>query len=166
MVGPAMVIFEGLVSAKIYKRKPELDLLSGLAKVMPVLLIIYLLVRIITLVAQGGLGAAFAFNAQSLMFLLELAVGVILPLVLFGMKEVARTEKGLFWASLCTVIGVFLHRLNVSIVGLAPAGWESYRPAWGEYLVSLGVVAAGLLLFGFIVRNFPIYEKPLSLETK
>ncbi len=162
MVGPAMVIFEGLLSAKIYKRRPELDLLSGLAKVMPFLLGIYLIVRIITLAIQGGIGAAFAFDTQSLMFLLEIVVGAIIPLVIFSMKDVARTEKGLFWGSLCTVIGVFLHRLNVSIIGLAPAGWETYRPAWGEYMVSLGVVAAGLLLFGYIVRNFPIYEKPLS----
>ena len=166
MVGPAMVIFEGIVSAKIYKRKPEMDLLSGLAKVMPFLLGFYLLVRIVALAVQGGLGAAFAFDTQSIMFLLEIGLGVILPLLLFSSKGSRTTENGLLGASLCTVIGLFIHRLNVSYTGLQVPGWETYSPAWGEYAVSLGVVAAALLMFGYIVRNFPIYEQPLSLESK
>ena len=166
MVGPAMVIFEGIVSAKIYKRKPEMELLSGLGKVMPYLLGIYLIFRIVTLALQGGLGAAWAFDTQSIMFLLEIGLGVIVPLLLFSSKGSRATENGLLWASLCTVIGLFIHRFNVSYIGLQVPGWETYTPAWGEYLVSLGVVAAGLLLFGYIVRNFPIYEKPLNLEAK
>ena len=166
MVGPAMVIFEGIVCAKVYKRKPEMHLLSGLAGVMPYLLGIYLIARIVTLALQGGFGAAFAFDIQSIMFLLEIGLGVILPLLLFSSKGSRTTENGLLWASLCTIIGLFIHRINVSYIGLQIPGWETYRPAWSEYMVSLGVVAAGLLLFGYIVRNFPIYEKPLSLETK
>ena len=143
-----------------------MHLLSGLASVMPYLLGIYLIARIVTLALQGGFGAAFAFDIQSIMFLLEIGLGVILPLLLFSSKGSRTTENGLFWASLCTIIGLFIHRINVSYIGLQIPGWETYRPAWSEYMVSLGVVAAGLLLFGYIVRNFPIYEEPLSLETK
>ena len=159
MVGPAMVIFEGIVSAKVFKRESELELLSGLAKVMPYLLVIYLLVRIISLVVQGGIGAAFAFDIRSIMFLVEIIIGGIIPLLFFINRQATRTESGLFWGSLCVVLGVFIHRLNVSLVGLEISGWESYRPALSEYLISLGIIAAGLLLFGYIVRNFPIYEK-------
>lgn len=159
MVGPAMVIFEGIVSAKIFKRKPELNLLSGLAKVLPVLIIIYLIMRIGTIVAAGKTTAAFAMDTQSKMFLLELVIGSIIPLALFLSKATARTETGLFWGSLCMVLGVFLHRLNVSLIGLDPHSWQTYMPSVQEILITLGVVSLGLLLFRYIVRNFPVFEE-------
>jgi Ni/Fe-hydrogenase subunit HybB-like protein len=159
VVGPAMVIFEGIVSAKIFKRKSELELLSGLAKVLPILIIIYLIMRLGTIVIGGKLAAAFAMDTQSLMFLLELAIGSIIPLILFLSKATARSETGLFWGSLCVVLGIFLHRLNVSLVGLDPRSWQTYVPAVQEILISLGVISLGLLIFRYIVKKFPIYEE-------
>jgi Ni/Fe-hydrogenase subunit HybB-like protein len=162
MVGPAMVIFEGVLSAKIFKRKPETELLAGLGKAMPILLIFYLLMRVSDLLVRGVLDTAFNLNLVSISFWLELAIGAVIPLILFSSPAIASTEKGLFWGSLCMVLGLFIHRLNVSVIGMQPAGWESYRPAIAEYFISLGVVAAGLLVFRYIVRNFPIYEESPS----
>jgi Ni/Fe-hydrogenase subunit HybB-like protein len=164
MVGPAMVIFEGIVSAKIFKRKPETELLGGLAKVLPVLIIIYLIMRLGTIVIAGKLAAVFAMDTQSLMFLVELAVGSIIPLALFLSKGTYRSETSLFWASLCVVLGIFLNRLNVSLVGLDPHSWQTYVPAVQEILISLGVISLGLLIFRYIINNFPIYEEEPAAE--
>jgi len=164
MVGPAMVVFEGIVSARIFRRKPELELLSGLAKAIPILISIYLVVRVVDLAVRGAVFSAFELTPQAVMFWVELTLGAVLPLVLFATPEIARTERGLFWGSLCAVAGVFIHRLNVSVIGIKVPSWESYTPALSEYLISLGVVAAGLLMFSYIVRNFPVYEKPAGQE--
>jgi Ni/Fe-hydrogenase subunit HybB-like protein len=51
------------------------------------------------------------------------------------------------------------------VIGIQAHTWQSYSPAISEYLISLGVVAGGLLAFRFIVRNFPVYEKTVSRET-
>jgi formate dehydrogenase iron-sulfur subunit len=165
MVGPAMVVFEGIVSARIFRREPELELLSGLARAIPILISIYLVVRVVDVAVRGAVFHAFQWNPQAVMFWAELAVGSALPLALFATPEIARTERGLLWGSLLTVIGVFIHRLNVSVIGIQAHTWQSYRPAVSEYLISLGVVAGGLLAFRFIVRNFPVYEKPAHRET-
>ena len=159
-----MVIFEGLVSARIFRRKSELELLSGLSKVLPTLLGIYLLVRIAGIIAQevaqpGAIAAVFTSGTKSLMFWVELAVGVIIPLILLGPK-VVRTETNLFWGSLCMIVGLFIHRFNVSVIGIHARGWQTYSPAWSEILISAGIISIGLLVFGYIVRNFPVYEKP------
>jgi formate dehydrogenase iron-sulfur subunit len=98
------------------------------------------------------------------MFWAELSIGAALPLVLLATPEIAHTERGLFWGSLLTVVGVFIHRLNVSVIGIQAHTWESYSPTVSEYLISLGVVSAGLLSFRYIVRNFPVYEKTVSQE--
>ena len=164
-VGPAMVIFEGLLSARVFKRNRELHLLSGLAKTLPFLLAIYLLLRIADIVGRGVVAAAFELNLQSVMFWVELTVGTIIPIVLLGTSEIVRSEKGLFWASLCVILGVFIHRLNVSVIGIQSRSWEGYHPAWTEILISVGIVSIGLLIFRYIARNFPIYEESITLET-
>jgi formate dehydrogenase iron-sulfur subunit len=164
MVGPAMVVFEGIVSARIFRREPELELLSGLAKAIPILISVYLVVRVVDVAVRGAVFTAFTLSPQAVMFWAELAIGSALPLALLATPEVAHTERGLFWGSLLTVAGVFIHRLNVSVIGIQAHTWQSYSPAISEYLISLGVVSAGLLSFRFIVRNFPVYEKTASRE--
>jgi Ni/Fe-hydrogenase subunit HybB-like protein len=165
MVGPAMVVFEGIVSARLFRREPELELLSGLAKAIPILISVYLVVRVVDVAVRGAVFSAFAWNPQAVMFWAELAIGSALPLALLATPEVARTERGLFWGSLLTVAGVFINRLNVSVIGIQAHTWQSYSPAVSEYLISLGVVAGGLLAFRYIVRNFPVYENPVRRET-
>ncbi len=165
MVGPAMVVFEGIVSARLFRREPELELLSGLARAIPILISIYLVVRVVDVAVRGAVFTAFTLSPQAVMFWVELALGSALPLALLATPEVAHTERGLFWGSLLTVAGVFIHRLNVSVIGIQAHTWQSYSPAVSEYLISLGVVAGGLLAFRFIVRNFPVYEKTARRET-
>jgi formate dehydrogenase iron-sulfur subunit len=159
MVGPAMVVFEGLVSARVFRRQPELELLSGLARAIPILISIYLVVRVVDVAVRGAVFSAFELGPQAVMFWAELALGSVLPLALLATPEVAHTERGLFWGSLLTVVGVFIHRLNVSVIGIEAHTWQSYSPALSEYLISLGVVAGGLLAFRFIVCHFPVYEE-------
>ena len=166
MVGPAMVIFEGLVSARVFRRQPELDLLAGLAKVLPFLIASNLLLRVADLVGRGAVVAAFELNLKSVMFWMELMIGGVIPIALFGVPEIARTAKGMFWGALLVVVGLFLNRFNVAVVGIEARGWETYTPALTEILISAGIVSIGLLAFRFIVRNFPIYEKPLVLAGK
>jgi Ni/Fe-hydrogenase subunit HybB-like protein len=164
MVGPAMVVLEGIVSARVFRRRPELELLSGLARAIPILISIYLVVRVVDVAVRGAVFNAFELNPQAVMFWVELSLGSALPLALLATPEIAHTERGLFWGSLLTVAGVFIHRLNVSVIGIEAHTWQSYSPAVSEYLISLGVVAGGLLAFRYIVVHFPVYETAVSLE--
>jgi Ni/Fe-hydrogenase subunit HybB-like protein len=100
MVGPAMVVFEGIVSARLFRREPEMELLSGLAKALPILITIYLVVRVVDVAVRGAVFTAFTLSPQAVMFWAELAIGSALPLALLATPEVAHTERGLFWGSL------------------------------------------------------------------
>jgi Ni/Fe-hydrogenase subunit HybB-like protein len=55
-VGPAMVIFEALTSARVFHRRPEMNLLSGVARALPWLLGINLALRFVDLTVRGRLG--------------------------------------------------------------------------------------------------------------
>ena len=163
--GLAMVIFEALVSARVFNRGLEMHLLSSLGKALPYVLAAYLLLKVADLVGRNAVEAAFVLNLPSVCLWLEIGVGAVLPLSLLIMPEVCRSAGGLFWSSLCVIIGLVLNRLNVSLIGVEVMTWEeSYFPSWMEFAVSIAAVAAGLLAFSLIVRNFPIYEesRPVS----
>lgn len=158
MVGPAMVIFEALMSEKILKHKSRFDLLSDLARWMPYLLSFYLLLKVGDLVGRNAVLSAFAVNAQAVSWWMEISIGVILPLILYLTPEIIRTRNGLLWTSTLVIIGLIWNRINVAIVGIIVEKWESYYPFWVEIFISVGVVAIGLIVFKWAVENLPIYE--------
>ncbi len=158
-VGPAMVIFESIISSKVFKRGFETDLLSGIGRALPYILGVYLLLKVADLVGRNAVEAAFTMNLQSVCLWLEVGIGIVLPMTLLATSEIARSVAGLFWSSLCVIVGVVLNRVNVSMIGVSVTTWEeTYIPSWMEFAVTVGVVAAGVLLFSIVVRNFPIYE--------
>lgn len=54
-LGPAMVILEGNLSSKAFKRPYETELMGGLARALPVILGIYLVMKSVDLVAKGAI---------------------------------------------------------------------------------------------------------------
>jgi Ni/Fe-hydrogenase subunit HybB-like protein len=74
-VGYSMVIFESLLSSRAFKRAPEMDVLPGLARFLPLLLFIYLSFKVIDLVIRGAAHHLLDGGAAPLFFLLEIGAG-------------------------------------------------------------------------------------------
>jgi len=84
-VGLAMVSFESIMSARAFNREYETDILQGLAKGTWITLLIYLVVRMVDLLAHGKVGLIFTGGKlASLLFLLEIVGGVLLPIFLLA----------------------------------------------------------------------------------
>jgi formate dehydrogenase iron-sulfur subunit len=158
MVAPAMVSFEGLMSERMLKHKARFDLLSGIAKWLPYLLGLYLLIKIGDLVVRNAITAAFTISPQSISWWLEMLIGVVTPLILFVSPKIVKTRKGLLWGSTLVIIGLVWNRLNVAVVGMKVENWETYYPFWTEIFITIGVIAIGLIVFKWAVENLPIYE--------
>ena len=59
------------------------------------------------------------------------------------------------------MFGVLLNRINNFVVAYTPPySMESYFPSFGEISVTLGFVAMLVLLYRFIVLNFPVISLP------
>ena len=55
------------------------------------------------------------------------------------------------------VVGLALNRGNVVFAGMADAAnGATYLPSLMEVAVTVGLVAAGMLVYAFVVDNFPI----------
>ena len=64
------------------------------------------------------------------------------------------------------IAGVLLHRLNVAVIGLRVRHWETYVPSIGEVTITLGITAAALFVFGWLVRILPIHEELPAPQTR
>lgn len=159
MVAPAMVTFEALTTEKLLDRRVKFKLLYSLVKGMPYLLGIYLFIKIADLVARNAVFEVFLWNRYAISWWMEIAVGVILPMALYLSHHFIVKPAGLYTASLLVILGLVWNRINVSIIGLdAAPQWGVYVPHWGEVFITVGVFAAGLLAFRWVLRNLPIHE--------
>ena len=164
-VGPAMVIFETTLSSRAFGHKLPLDVLSGLGKAIPYILGIYLLLKLIDLMATGEIGLIFTAYPQNLLWWSEIIIGVILPIILFSMPSVRQSRSGVFWSAVLVVLGLVLNRFNVSMLALAMRPGFTYFPYWMEVAISAGLVADALLVIWLAYRLLPVAHHEEVAET-
>ena len=157
--GLGMIIVESHLSARAFGRGLEMNLLEPLGRVMMVVLGLYGLLRLNLLFHAGTLHLALVPNYEGRMFLLELGVGVVLPIALLAWPRIRRSPTGLVLGATSAVMGFILNRLNVSVTGLERASGTHYVPSWMELTVSVGLVAMGMFLFALAVRYLPIFPE-------
>ena len=155
LMGYAMVVFESLFSSLGLKRPMETSVLSKLSGVIPKLLIVYLIIRVGDLIWRGELGLIFSFNLNSLMFIVE-NILYIYPLVILSSAEKRGQPKQLFIAAVLLVLAGGLYRFNAYLIGFNPGeGWH-YFPAFGEIMITVGIIAMEIMAYLVFVKKFPV----------
>ncbi len=157
-VGFPMVIFESILASRSFKLKPETKVLSSLASYTPILLGAYLVAKLVDITIRNAWPYVFEGSFQSMMWIIEMLFGVVLPLVMLSIPKVRKSIKGLFIsATLVIIMGVALNRINVFLVAYRPLYSEkTYFPSIFEITVTLGLVAVLVLVYRFFVKTFPV----------
>lgn len=160
-VGFPMVIFESLLASRSLGLKPEMHVLSRLGSLIAPILGIYLAFKIGDMVIRETFVYLTVINTASVMFTIELLFGVIIPLRMFLSPKVLKSPPLLFTASALVVFGVLLNRIDNFIVAYNPPySISSYFPSFGEISVTVGFAALLILIYRFIVLNFPVISVP------
>jgi len=157
--GLAMVIVESYLCQRAFNHHLQMDLLETVARTMVVVLSVYGILRLQDLARRGVLAGLRRPDYEGTMFLLEIGLGVLLPIALLAIPPVRARQSGLVAGAFLVVLGFVMHRLNVSITGMERAAGVTYFPSWMEVAVSLALVAAGFALFGLAVRYLPIFPE-------
>ncbi|BAF59895.1 MAG: Ni/Fe-hydrogenase cytochrome b subunit [Pelotomaculum sp.] len=158
-LGPAMVTIEGTLAARAYGRSPELPVFESLTKVTLWMMIIYFIVKVGDLAYRGVLSMAFNGSFESNMFLIEMIVFVLLPIIMYAVPSIRTKLWGVVTASVLVVAGVIFNRMNVVFTGYANSVSSSYFPSIWEWLITIGMWSALVLIYCFVVENFPILPK-------
>jgi Ni/Fe-hydrogenase subunit HybB-like protein len=165
--GLSMVIIVELFMAKFDKRKPHKLLLADLGKYSIAALGLYLGFKVMDILERGTARKAFAaFDIYTLLFIIEIGIGIFLPIILFSRKKVRESTKGLgLTAALVLIFGGALNRLNVSVISLdhQPLG---YNPTIIEYLYIPLILILISCVYIIATRLFPIQGPVESLSEK
>ncbi len=160
-VGFPMVIFESLIAARSFGLKPEMKVLSRLGTMVAPILGVYLAFKIGDMFIRETFVYLASFNVQSVMFVIEVLFGVIIPLRMFLSKVVLNSPLWLFIASSLVIFGVFINRFNNFVIAYNPPyKFETYAPSIGEISITIGFISLLVLIYRFIVMNFPVISQP------
>ena len=156
-VGPAMTCVETTLAGRAFKHEVPIHVLRSLVRISGVFMVLYLALKLYDLVDRGVFNLMFKGNLEGNMFLLELALGIIIP-IFIAFSGYSNTRKGLLTFGVLVSGGLILNRMNVVFTGMSAAlgGW--YFPSIMEWAVSIGLVAIGVLAYCFITENFNILD--------
>ncbi|OGO03763.1 MAG: hypothetical protein A2Y72_04030 [Chloroflexi bacterium RBG_13_53_26] len=157
-VGPAMVILESTLSGMAFGHRVSRDVLSGLGKIIPYVLGVYLIMKIADLAVAGQLDMIVNSYPQNVYWLVEVIVGVVLPIILFSIPKVRQNRAGLFGTALLVIGGLVFNRFNVSLFWQAIRPGYTYFPHWMEFAISAGVISWAIIVFMLAIRLLPIAE--------
>ena len=167
-IGLAMIILESSLSSRYFQRGLETHLLAKLARAIPIVLVIYGLLKFSELAVAGDLGYLFSSGIMSILFCAEILIGVVTPIVWFSMKENRESANGLLTGAIIVLGGMILNRFNVSWFAVKHPDPMFYMPTFmsnvkyfptlPEVAVSFGIFAAGILAFGLAAKYLPVFE--------
>jgi Ni/Fe-hydrogenase subunit HybB-like protein len=154
--GLSIVIVEATAVHRHMGQPEESDLLAVLAGIIPWLLGLYLVAKLLTLAFLSG-RPLFDRPALTVLFAVEMIIGVILPLLIFLRKENRKNPTMQYAGALMIIAGTILNRFNVSMFGMVQLNQKIYYPSLVESVVTIGIIAAHILLFYIIAKYFPIF---------
>jgi len=163
--GFAMVIFEAFLSARAFNREVEMGLLSKIGLYSALFLILNLVIKMTDLIMSGNFYLLGQLNQTTLLFYLEILMGLVVPAGILLMKDLRNDKKWLYISSLLIVGGFVFNRMNVSITSIAGQVDINYFPSINEISVTMMLVVLGMWAFKMITKYFPVFhEEKVSLQ--
>ena len=112
-------------------------------------------------------------------FMVEIVVGLVIPFALLAFARLRKRPAVIAVACVLAVIGIFVHRANLIVIGLGKAPLQlapgtplgtpqnsgssfatssTYFPSLTEFLIVIGIVSLAALLFALGARYLPLKE--------
>jgi Ni/Fe-hydrogenase subunit HybB-like protein len=127
------------------------------ARAVPILLGLYLALKIGDITLRGVWGEVSAFTPHSFVWLAEILLGVVAPMVLLSSPRVRASANGLLAGASLVVLGVAFNRINVFIVAYKPLYADRpYYPSIFEIALTVGLISALVLVYRLMVMIFPV----------
>lgn len=154
-MGYSVVIFESIVSSLALKRDMEVPILSKLSRLIPVLIVLYLIIRFGDIIWRGQLSLAFAGDLKGNMFIIENLLYLI-PVIMLSSQKNRSNQQMLFISSISMLLAGSVYRFNAFLVGFDPGlGW-SYFPAFSEVMITAGIISAEIMAYMIFIKKLPV----------
>ena len=165
--GLSMVIFEGSISHKVFfdqisdkNKRANRNIIQGLAKICAGAMLAYPFLQIIVFV--HGKHWTLINTTMGYWYLIEMIGFVLFPLMLFVFSYRRKNILLIKIASILTMVGIIINRLNVTVIGFRWDAANHYYPSWMEIVVTLTVIFTEIWIFRWIVTRLPVLREPPS----
>ena len=159
MMGLSMVSFETILTGKVFNHQTPKDVLEGLSRGVLYTGCVYFVMKIWILVSGPGVGALFSNGFLGAMWTIEMAVGVVIPIIVLAKKANRKNLDSIFAVSIMVIVGVLFNRLNVGIFAMSDYANRvggDYIPSVMEFMLTAGMIA-------FAILGFKVCAKYLNL---
>ena len=160
-VGLTMIVFESMIASRACGRKPEMHILTPLAKIIPYLLGIYIAAKLGDMFFRGTYVYLFDNSLPVIMFWIEFGLLTVVPFFMLMSSDVRRSPRGLFIAASMYVVGILLNRSTVFFIAYEPLyAAEAYIPAIGEFALTIGLIATIVFVYRAFITLLPVLPAP------
>lgn len=157
--GLAMTIVALYLSMRSLGARVDYGILRELARVISLLLIVYIFFRGLDLLSHGGAHYLFLPVRETGYFWLEVMLLAVVPFILLQFNKVLNTPMYLYWTCCMVVAGFVVNRLNVCITGFERSMNVFYTPKWSELASTLLLVAGCVIAFRYAVLYLDILPR-------
>ncbi len=160
MMGLSMVTFETILTGKVFNHQTPMDVLSGLSRGVLYTGCVYFVMKIWILVSGPGVGALFSNGFLGVMWMIEMAVGVVIPIIVLAKKANRENLDAIFAVSIMVIIGVLFNRLNVGIFAMSDFANRvggDYIPSVMEFILTAGMIAFAILGFKVCAKYLDLF---------
>jgi len=164
--GISLVLLGAIISQWVFNTTLTDHQIEKLGWLLPWVLGFYLAIKLGELLVTEELDLLFTSGKYSVLFLAELVIGVIIPIILFSIKKVRFSRNWTFIAASFVAAGIVLNRFNVSWFGILPVEGITYTPSWMEVALLIGVFSGVLLVYTIVAHYLPVFEETVKLKPK
>lgn len=163
--GLAMIIFEGTISHKVFRNliggrthHSHEEIVLGLGKGAAITMFVYYFFQAFILLHDGERWKLVS-GFWGFWYLVEMIGFVLIPCFMFAYGVRNRRLGTIQVASVMTVLGVILNRLNITLIAFNWYAVDRYYPSWQEIVVTLMVVFIEVWVFRWFVTRMPVFSK-------
>ncbi len=163
--GLSMVIFEGSISHKVFRDRLSAknsashnDIVLGLAKICAGTMFVYFFLKLLVFIHEHNW--VYLNTSWGYWFMLEIVGFVLIPFRLYVHAVKFKNINAVKIASVLTLVGILLNRLNISVIAFNWQIAERYVPTWMEIWITLTVICVEIIVLRWIVIRMPILSDP------
>lgn len=165
--GLSMVIFEGSITHKVFSfqinetnHHKQNDIVLSLAKICAGTMFAYFFLKLLVFIHDQRWD--LLTTPMGYWFLLEIFGFILLPMTLFFYSYRTNNIAIVKVASILTMLGVIINRLNVTVIGFRWDAAVHYVPSWMEIVVTLAVIFTEIWIFRWVIARMPVLRESPS----
>jgi Ni/Fe-hydrogenase subunit HybB-like protein len=171
--GLSLVVVLESIGRKVFRKemsenhkKSHKNICINISRICAISIFVYLAMTILMFI--HGKDYTYMNSFWGFWFLVEIVGFVLIPGLMFLSAYRRQNLNLVKFASVITIIGIILNRLNISTIAYLWYEKSLHFPTWMEIVVSVAVIFVQLIVFKWIVRRMPVYSDPpkWAIESK